>query len=153
VIDVLYNLPDPGVIVGRKAGDLHLRQARNRLSMSIVYDCLWIWGRHLRAGEASARKGGGDGFEGAEDKFLSPLYPVHPDILHLSLIEGYFLCYFRIASARVLSLSSRDRSASTVCSGAMLDICQDDAHLLITPEDMQGLLSSNFPVGPSGSWV
>jgi hypothetical protein len=118
VIDILYSLPESGVIGGRKAGDLHLRQARNRLSMSIVYDCLWVWGTHFRAGEASGRNGGGDGFEGAEDEFLSPLSPVHPDILHCFTTED-FLCCFRNTPARVLSLSSRCHSASIMRSGAL----------------------------------
>jgi transcriptional regulatory protein LEU3 len=61
VIGFLCTLPDPAVIGGRTADDLRLRQTRNRLSMSVVYDCLWTWRRHFRAGDEAGGCGGGGG--------------------------------------------------------------------------------------------
>lgn len=56
VLAFLCALPDPSIIGGQTVNDMPLRQTRNRLSMSVVYDCLWTWRRQFRA-DAN----GGDG--------------------------------------------------------------------------------------------
>lgn len=91
VIGFLCSLPDLSDIGGRTADDLRLRQTRNRLSMSVVYDCLWTWRRHFRAEEASAGSGEGGLLDANEDESRSFLhlivYPHAPSPLH-----SYFCC-------------------------------------------------------------
>jgi transcriptional regulatory protein LEU3 len=48
VIGFFCTLPDQGAIGGATIGDLRLREVKNRLSMSVVYDSLWIWRKHFR---------------------------------------------------------------------------------------------------------
>ncbi|KAK2933639.1 hypothetical protein FoTM2_004883 [Fusarium oxysporum f. sp. vasinfectum] len=45
VIGFFCALPDPAVVGGVTLIDLQLKQVRNRLSMSVVYDSLWTWRR------------------------------------------------------------------------------------------------------------
>lgn len=51
VIGFFCALKDPTVIGGAGIKDLRLRQVKNRLSMSVVYDCLWTWRRHFQTEE------------------------------------------------------------------------------------------------------
>ncbi|CEI67881.1 unnamed protein product [Fusarium venenatum] len=48
IIGFFCALPDPAVVGGVTFRDLQLKQVRNRLSMSVVYDCLWTWRRHFQ---------------------------------------------------------------------------------------------------------
>ena len=99
VLAFLCSLPDLSVIGGQSADDLRLRQTRNRLSMSVVYDCLWIWRRHFRAEEASIG-GSNGGLNGTEDKsqpFLaSLLYPVRRSQLFWMLFFDFCCSLYQI---------------------------------------------------------
>ncbi|KAK7588432.1 hypothetical protein V3481_007456 [Fusarium oxysporum f. sp. vasinfectum] len=48
VIGFFCALPDPAVVGGVTLIDLQLKQVRNRLSMSVVYDSLWTWRRYFQ---------------------------------------------------------------------------------------------------------
>ena len=48
VVAFFCTLDDPTVLGGATADQLRLREVRNRLSMSVVYDSLWIWRRHFQ---------------------------------------------------------------------------------------------------------
>ena len=52
VLAFLCTLDDPSVVGGKSAADLRLREVRNRLSMSVVYDSLWIWRKHFKSRDA-----------------------------------------------------------------------------------------------------
>lgn len=51
VIAFFCTLEDPTVVGGATIDDLCLREARNRLSMSVVYDSLWIWRKHFQTSD------------------------------------------------------------------------------------------------------
>jgi transcriptional regulatory protein LEU3 len=53
VIGFFCTLADHAAIGGHVADDLQLRQTRNRLSMSVVYDCLWTWRKSFHASKAN----------------------------------------------------------------------------------------------------
>lgn len=61
VIGFFCSLPDSQVASGQTIDDLQLR-VRNRLSMSIVYDSLWVWRKHFEASQES-NNGGSDDFD------------------------------------------------------------------------------------------
>lgn len=48
VIGFFCTLPEQGVLGGSSREDLRLREVKNRLSMSVVYDSLWIWRKQFR---------------------------------------------------------------------------------------------------------
>jgi transcriptional regulatory protein LEU3 len=48
IIGFFCALPDLAVVGGVTLKDLQLKQVRNRLSMSVVYDCLWTWRMHFQ---------------------------------------------------------------------------------------------------------
>ncbi|EGU82007.1 hypothetical protein FOXB_07481 [Fusarium oxysporum f. sp. conglutinans Fo5176] len=64
IIGFFCALPDPAVVGGVTIRDLQLKQVRNRLSMSVVYDCLWIWRRHFQTHQLDT-----DGSNNIQDKF------------------------------------------------------------------------------------
>lgn len=73
IISFFCALPDPAIVGGVTLADLQLKQVRNRLSMSVVYDCLWIWRRYFETHQARP-----EGSENIQDKsFLSPLLLVY----------------------------------------------------------------------------
>ena len=47
VVGFFCALPDPTVIGGSTVHDLKLRHVQNRLSVSVVYDSLWVWRKHF----------------------------------------------------------------------------------------------------------
>lgn len=51
VIGFFCALSDMATIGGTTVHDIQLKQVTNRLSMSVVYDCLWTWRRHFMAME------------------------------------------------------------------------------------------------------
>ncbi|KAK1848616.1 zn 2cys6 transcriptional activator [Colletotrichum chrysophilum] len=62
VIGFFCALPDPTKIGGTSVEDIQLKQVRNRLSVSVVHDCLVTWRRHFMAeteGSAQRQQGGG----------------------------------------------------------------------------------------------
>ncbi|KAK2774492.1 zn 2cys6 transcriptional activator [Colletotrichum kahawae] len=66
VIGFFCALPDPTQIGGATIEDIQLQQVRNRLSVSVVHDCLVTWRKHFMAEtESSAQRqrveGGGLG--------------------------------------------------------------------------------------------
>lgn len=71
VIAFFCALRDPTVIGGTGVADLRLRQVKNRLSMSVVYDCLWTWRKHFQREEDEGR--GRDNYFDAEDKSSSSI--------------------------------------------------------------------------------
>jgi transcriptional regulatory protein LEU3 len=75
VIGFFCTLPDPSVIGGAAANDLRLNQVRNRLSMSVVYDSLWIWRKHFQI-EDSTRS---DKPQDPEDKYPSHMLIYYTD--------------------------------------------------------------------------
>jgi hypothetical protein len=66
VIGFFCSLPDSQVASGQTIDGLQLR-VRNRLSMSIVYDSLWVWRNHFQASQES-----NNGRSLALDKSLTP---------------------------------------------------------------------------------
>ncbi|EXA32082.1 hypothetical protein FOVG_16658 [Fusarium oxysporum f. sp. pisi HDV247] len=70
VIGFFCALPDTTVVGGATIDDLHLRQVKNRMSMSVVYDCLWTWRRYF---QEENEKDVGDAPFAAEDKSPVPL--------------------------------------------------------------------------------
>jgi transcriptional regulatory protein LEU3 len=65
VIGFFCTLPDPSVIGGAIADDLRLNQVKNRLSMSVVYDSLWIWRKHFQIEDGTRS----DKPQDSEDKY------------------------------------------------------------------------------------
>lgn len=63
IIGFFCALPDPAVVGGVTLKDLQLKQVRNRLSMSVVHDCLWTWRRHFQIHQSD-----GSGSENVQDK-------------------------------------------------------------------------------------
>lgn len=55
VIAFFCALPDHTTLGGVSADDVRLVQVQNRLSMSVVYDCLWTWRRHFQPPEGENR--------------------------------------------------------------------------------------------------
>ncbi|USP74362.1 methylisocitrate lyase [Curvularia clavata] len=49
VVSYFCAVPDPTVVGGATSGDLRLRQVQHRMSMSVVYDCLWTWRKNLQS--------------------------------------------------------------------------------------------------------
>ncbi|KAJ3466410.1 hypothetical protein MRS44_003974 [Fusarium solani] len=70
VISFFCALPDTTVVGGVTIDDLRLRQVKNRMSMRIVYDCLWTWRRYF---QEENEKDVGDAPFAAEDKSLIAL--------------------------------------------------------------------------------
>lgn len=68
VIAFFRTLSNENSLGGATAADLKLREVKNRLSMSVVYDSLWIWRKHFRSEDDPATRAQ----QTAEDKF-SPL--------------------------------------------------------------------------------
>lgn len=68
IIGFFCALPDPAVVGGVTLGDLQLKQVKNRLSMSVVYDCLWTWRRHFRTHQSDT-----DRSTDIQDKFYLKL--------------------------------------------------------------------------------
>lgn len=66
VIGFFCALPDPTVIGGATIDDLRLKQVKSRLSMSVVYDCLWTWRKHFQTEENEVASR--DNSRHAEDK-------------------------------------------------------------------------------------
>ncbi|KAH6686642.1 hypothetical protein F5X68DRAFT_207592 [Plectosphaerella plurivora] len=56
VIGFFCALPDMTAIGGTTMHDLQLKHVTNRLSMSVVYDCLWTWRRHFIAMDRGDRR-------------------------------------------------------------------------------------------------
>jgi transcriptional regulatory protein LEU3 len=48
VIAFFCSLSDPTALGGVEAKEVRLSQVRNRLSMSVVYDCLWTWRQYFK---------------------------------------------------------------------------------------------------------
>lgn len=57
VISFFCAMPDPTVVGGLAIDDLRLRQVKSRLSMSVVYDCLWTWRKHFQENENEGASG------------------------------------------------------------------------------------------------
>lgn len=70
VIGFFCALPDPTVIGGATIDDLRLKQVKSRLSMSVVYDCLWTWRKHFQTEESEAASR--DNSHHAEGAILTP---------------------------------------------------------------------------------
>ncbi|KAH6961924.1 hypothetical protein BKA56DRAFT_598095 [Ilyonectria sp. MPI-CAGE-AT-0026] len=70
VIGFFCALPDPTVIGGATTDDLRLKQVKSRLSMSVVYDCLWTWRKHFQTEENEAASR--DNSHHAEGEILTP---------------------------------------------------------------------------------
>ncbi|KAJ3544455.1 hypothetical protein NM208_g3047 [Fusarium decemcellulare] len=73
IIGFFCALPDTTVVGGATMDDLRLRQVKNRMSMSVVYDCLWTWRRYFQS-EDNEKEAGDNGFS-AEDE-LNYFYKV-----------------------------------------------------------------------------
>lgn len=67
VIAFFCALPDLTMLGGMNAEDVCLKQVTNRLSMSVVYDCLWTWRRQFQPQRSEGRRT--DARE-SEDKLL-----------------------------------------------------------------------------------
>jgi hypothetical protein len=78
VIVFFCTLTDPSVVGGRTVEDLRLQQTRNRLSMSVVYDCLWTWRKHFRMNEVDSTSGNAELYEPVDKSF-----PFHPSCCRL----------------------------------------------------------------------
>jgi hypothetical protein len=65
VIGFFCALPDACVVGGITIGDLRLREVKKRMSMSVVYDCLYTWRRYF---QEENEKDVGDTPFAAEDK-------------------------------------------------------------------------------------
>lgn len=70
VIGFFCALPDQGALGGETADDLRLREVKNRLSMSVVYDSLWIWRKQFRTGDSATQ---GERPQTLEDEYLAAL--------------------------------------------------------------------------------
>ena len=82
IIGFFCALPDPAVVGGVTLRDLQLKQVRNRLSMSVVHDCLWTWRRHFQTHQPVT-----DESNDIQDKFHFGL------VLQYANIIKYGLCY------------------------------------------------------------
>ncbi|RKL50448.1 hypothetical protein BFJ70_g1609 [Fusarium oxysporum] len=69
IIGFFCALPDPAVVGGVTLIDLQLKQVRNRLSMSVVYDSLWTWRRYFQIHQSDT-----DGSDNIQDKSHSNLF-------------------------------------------------------------------------------
>lgn len=74
VLAFLCALPDPGTVGGQTLDDVRLRQTRNRLSMSVVYDCLWTWRRQFKADASGRDDAAGAAFNTEDECPLSYCY-------------------------------------------------------------------------------
>lgn len=61
VIGFFCALPDMTAIGGVTVEDVQLKQVTNRLSMSVVYDCLWTWRKYFATMEREEQGRGGEG--------------------------------------------------------------------------------------------
>lgn len=57
VVGFFCALPDPTVIGGSTVHDLKLRHVQNRLSVSVVYDSLWVWRKHFHTEDTNDTPG------------------------------------------------------------------------------------------------
>jgi hypothetical protein len=69
IIGFFCALPDPAVVGGVTLIDLQLKQVRNRLSMSVVYDSLWTWRKYFQIHQSDT-----DGSDNIQDKSHSNLF-------------------------------------------------------------------------------
>lgn len=61
VVGFFCALPDATVIGGSTVHDLKLQHVQNRLSVSVVYDSLWVWRKHFHTEDTNDAPGVGQG--------------------------------------------------------------------------------------------
>ncbi|XPS72432.1 hypothetical protein M3J09_004597 [Ascochyta lentis] len=69
VISYFCAAPDPTVVGGVTIDDLRLRQVQSRMSMSVVYDCLWTWRKHF---QTEKNEVGGDAYLSTREVLHAP---------------------------------------------------------------------------------
>jgi len=127
VIVFFCALTDPSVVGGKTVEDLRLRQTRNRLSMSVVYDCLWTWRKQFRTNEVDSTGDNAEQYNpGDKSLHFHSSSCRHPRTAFTGLPCG--------------------RDASIYTDFQFLSI-----RLLLTHEDMENMLDFDFPIGTS--WI